>query len=124
MWTKVAAEARPKMPGWTLATLPERAGDLERLGKDLTAKGAGRDESRSRGVSVVGATLAVALVSRGWALEAEPDDEVTLRRGEWVISPFTLYSDLEEARLTSEQWRATCAAAQIADLDLGQAPPG
>jgi Zn-dependent protease with chaperone function len=123
MWTKAAAEAQSRMQGWTVATLPDRAGDLPRLGKDLSDKGADADEAHSRAVSVVGAALAVALVSRGWTLRADPGDDVMLQRGEFTVSPFRLFSDLQEKRLTSEQWRATCVAAQIADVDLGQNSP-
>jgi hypothetical protein len=69
-------------------------------------------------VVALGASLVVALVSRGWTLHADPGDDVTLEHDGVVLSPFTLYSDLEEKKLTPDQWRALCIQAGIADLDL------
>jgi Zn-dependent protease with chaperone function len=117
-WEKAAAEAKPKLQGLTPAQLPDRSGDLVRLGRELAPKGAEPDEARSRGVVALGASLVVALVSRGWTLRADPGDDVTLEHDGVVLSPFTLYSDLEEKKLTPDQWRALCVQAGIADLDL------
>lgn len=121
MWTKAVDEGRAAIRGLTPAQLPGRSSDLERLGRELLGKKGDRDELRGHAGFVLGAALAVALLRRGWTLRAEPGDPVTLEQGGVVLSPFSLFGDLEEQRMTAEQWVALCARAGISDLDLGAA---
>jgi hypothetical protein len=121
MWTKAVEEGRAKIRGLSPAQLPGRSSELERLGRDLLGKPGDRDELRSHAGFILGAALAVALLRRGWSLRAEPGDPVTLEQGGVLLSPFSLFGDLEEKRMTPEQWVALCAQAGISDLDLGAA---
>ena len=123
LWTKAAGDAAPHLAGLTPAMLPDRRADLPRLGKALLDRPAGKDETRNHGALVLGAVLAVALVKQGWALHAEPGDAVTLERDGVRITPFTLFGDLDEKKITPEDWRALCARAGISELDLVAPPP-
>jgi heat shock protein HtpX len=118
MWTKAALEAKSRLAGLTPALLPERQADLERLGRDLLGKSGCGKEAQAHGAMVLGAALTVALVQRGWTLHADPGDRVTLDRGGVTVSPFMLFDDLKEKKLTTDQWRQLCSRAGIADLDL------
>jgi Zn-dependent protease with chaperone function len=119
LWTKGVLEAKAGLAGLTPALLPERLPDLERLGRELLGKKpVDKKDARAHGATVLGAALAVSLVQRGWSLHADPGERVTLEQGGVSVSPFTLFDDLAEKRLTVDQWRATCAGAGISDLDL------
>jgi heat shock protein HtpX len=130
MWTKAALKAKSRLQGLTPALLLDGKPDLEGLGRDQLDKPGSREEAQAQGAVVLGAALVVALVRRGWALHADPGEPVTLDRGGVTISPFTLFSDLQEKKLTPDQWRQLCSRAGISDLDLtalseegGKTPP-
>lgn len=122
MWTKAVADAKPHLAGLTPAALLEPAVDLVKVGRAAGEKDASVDDARATGRSVLGGALAVALVRRGWTLKADPGDKVTVEQGGVVIAPFSLFGDVEEKKLTPEQWRATCEAAGISTLDLAATP--
>jgi len=119
MWTKGVVEAKASLSGLTPALLPDRLPDLERLGRDLLGKKpVDKKDARAHGASILGASLAVALVRKGWTLHAEPGDRVTVEQGGVVVAPFSLFDDLAGSKLTVDQWRTLCSGAGISDLDL------
>jgi hypothetical protein len=68
----------------------------------------------------VGAALSVALVRRGFDVEAPPGGVVVLRKGEVHVEPFKVRQRLEAGHAEAERWRELCAQAGIADVELGQ----
>jgi Zn-dependent protease with chaperone function len=67
----------------------------------------------------IGASLAVALIGRGFVLEAPPGAAVTVRQGDQVLEPFAIRKRLATGSGEVERWRAFCDETSLSGLDLG-----
>jgi hypothetical protein len=125
LWEAFLRENGSVLTGVTPATLPTL--DWEALGRKLIKRlrlGEGEPESPpplpAAGFAV-GAALGVALVQRGFAIEAPPGAPVALVRVSRRIEPFELRERLAK---DAEGWRAICAEIGFADLDLAAQTDG
>ncbi len=124
MWTEAVGKHRSVLQGLTPAGLPDATVDLPRMGRRLGAGDAAtKDEAVGRGISMLGAALALALHRVGWTILADPGAPVSLRKGDADIEPFRVIEELGQKKLDPDAWRVRCAGLGIADLDLASAPP-
>jgi heat shock protein HtpX len=129
LWEEFLRENGTVLAGVTPATLATL--DWEGLGRNLIKRlrlGEGEAEGPaplSAAGFAVGAAVGVALVRRGFAIEAPPGAPVTLVRASRRIEPFELHGRLAK---DSEGWGRICAEIGFADLDLaaqaGSRPAG
>jgi hypothetical protein len=125
LWEEFLREHGGALAGVTPGTLA--ALDWEGKGRALIQRmGASGDESEPRPALraaeyAVGAAVGLALVKRGFVIEAPPGAQVTLVRASRRIEPFDLRPQVAK---DPEGWRAICAEIGFADLDLAERAGG
>jgi hypothetical protein len=115
-WEKFVLDHGKPLAGLTPLSLP--ALDWDALGRRLAAA-VGEDAAEAKGIAefAVGSALAVALVRRGFTVDASPGGTVVLQRGDVRVEPFGVRAGLG-ADAGAAAWTALCAQAGIADVDL------
>lgn len=117
-WRAAVREDGKRLRGLTPARLAEFGGDPLRL-TALSGFSAGAEDQQHRVLSLVGAALGLALLSRGVPADAEPGAPITFTAGELAIRPFEIITQLGEGgSISREQWSETVASLGLADLDL------
>jgi hypothetical protein len=125
LWEKFLREHGGALAGVTPGTLA--ALDWEGMGRALIQRmGASEGESEPRPALraadyAVGAAVGLALVKRGFAIEAPPGAQVTLVRASRRIEPFDLRQRVAK---DPEGWRAMCAEIGFANLALAERTGG
>lgn len=130
-WQTLVSQESPALVGMTPANLPETIRQPRAFGSHL-AKTARRvlqpEESARFAASTVGAALVIALVARGWTLQALPGAPVTLFRDGDRLEPFSVQPRLRSGELSADEWRRFCASAGIGAVELWKLqagpPPG
>jgi hypothetical protein len=115
------------LKGVTPQKFPEVLKDLEKFVERLEEVMGETIEPEERfqiATSRIAGALSVALHRRQWALSFLPGREPTFKKGDTVINPYEVISDLAEGKLTKEAWYKICRDAGIADLDLGEVVGG
>ena len=64
------------------------------------------------------ATMTLPLVDTGWTPHLAPGDEVTLRRGNHELKPYSELSAVVQNEVVFDWWVSRCKALGIADLPL------
>jgi Zn-dependent protease with chaperone function len=121
-WQGIFDRARPHLGGLLLANIPAQAEFFAGFARKLAgseADGAPVEALASFGASQLAGALAHHLARAGWAVTALPGEPVALAKDGARIEPFTRLVGLAAGRVTLDEWRADCAAAGIATLDLG-----
>lgn len=125
IWEENMRRHAADLKGITPADFPGLAGQLgsfgARLGKAVD-KDFSAEEAAQYGGAVLAASLAVALVHRGWTIDAPPGDSISLRASGTeaaALEPFQALDRLKSGELSADAWREQCASLGIAELDLG-----
>jgi heat shock protein HtpX len=121
-WASLVKANPAALSGLTPESLPKWAGDLKTLGQRCVHIGGQKvEEEDAEGMAgaVVGAALAMLLVSRGGKADTEPGKPI------WVVwegrrfEPFNVLKALAAGRISAADWQRQCAELAIADTDLG-----
>lgn len=104
--------------GVTIGDAPEPLGDLENTALRLRRPHDDMPDEAARGLSVatVAAATVLALVERGWQLEALPGEPAICRRGDETRHPFADAEDLTDGKLEPATWRERYA--EVADVEI------
>lgn len=122
VWREQARALSNVLSGLTPNMLPKLAADPGGLAVTLgfvRNRGASSDDTTREAGHVIGAAMAIALHSRGFAVSARPGHAVRLFRNDVEIEPFDALRGLIDRTLTAEAWREQCDRAAIASVDLG-----
>ena len=121
MWRNVAAKNSDKLRGVTPELLsritPERQ-DLAVALHLAARRDVATDQHVVAAAGIFGASLATALVDRGWKLQVTPGHPVLLSRGTTEIRPFEIWSEICSGSTTQEAWRELLAANDLTAIDL------
>jgi len=84
--------------GLMLSALPEVTRNLVSVGQRLAGRPLPDPDAASLAFSTLGSALALTLRSHGWTLDAAPGAEVTARKGDTVLAPFTILTRLVQGQ--------------------------
>jgi heat shock protein HtpX len=121
-WRTTAAGMAPHFVGCTLTTLPRERAFREQLGRSVLGSHAAQfapDDLARLGAGRIASLITLALVERGFSVDAAPGEHVTLARDAHAICPFEILLDDSRSDQCIDDLRAACAAAGVGDLDLG-----
>jgi len=79
-----------------------------------------KQELRESVLRVTAIALTIALVRNGWQVEVPLGQAISLRRGEEMVRPFELLTNLAAGKIDSFSWRRFTRQAGIASCDLGR----
>jgi Zn-dependent protease with chaperone function len=127
-WRAAVGEYAPMMEGITAGLLPEVVKRLPQMGskiRDPQGMLLTPQQRTQRAGQLLGMALGLALLEKGWELEAQPAS-FFLGKGSDRINTFVLMDELIEGKTTAEGWAGMCKELGIADLELtfaaGSAP--
>jgi hypothetical protein len=116
------------MVGVTAGTLPEVVKKLPQMGskiRDPRGMLLTPQQRAHRAGQLFGMALGLALLEKGWELEAQPGS-FFLGKGADRINPSVLIEELVEGKISPENWVKMCNEFGIADMELtftaGSAP--
>jgi hypothetical protein len=121
-WEGFLAKHRRILNGWTPAMLPSL--DWKWLDGEVGRAVGATGDAAGAAEFAIGAALSVALVQRGFHVDAPPGGVVVLRKGEVGVETFKVRARVQSGHDEAERWRALCREIGIADLDLGSGMTG
>jgi heat shock protein HtpX len=129
-WKAAVGEYAAMMNGITAGSLPEVVKTLPQMGskiRDPRGMLLTPQQRTQRARQLFGMALGLALLEKGWELEAQPGS-FYLGRGADRIDVSALMEELAEGKISPEEWRKMCGELGITDLSLalptGSAPAG
>jgi hypothetical protein len=121
LWRERVNNCGQLLQGRTIGSVPHTHDDLLRIGSVLR----GEDEAElapeaavHRAWQLLIAALALPLVEMGWTPHLAPGDEVTLRRGNHELKPYSELSAVVQNEVVFDWWVSRCKALGIADVPL------
>jgi heat shock protein HtpX len=128
-WKAAVGEYAPMMNGITAGSLPEVVKMLPQMGskiRDPRGMLLTPQQRAQRAGQLLGMALGLALLERGWELEAQPGS-FFLAKGTERMNPLALIEELAAGKTSPENWTKMCEEFGIADLELtftaGIGPP-
>jgi heat shock protein HtpX len=119
-WKAAVGEYAPLMVGITAGSLPEIVKRLPPIGskiRDPRGMLLTPQQRTQRAGQLFGMALGLALLERGWELEAQPGS-FFLGKGTDRINTFALMEELLEGKVSAEGWAEMCREFGITDLEL------
>jgi heat shock protein HtpX len=119
-WRAAVGEYAPMMVGITAGTLPEVVQKLPQMGskiRDPRGMLLTPQQRAQRAGQLVGMALGLALLEKGWELEAQPGS-FFLHKGADRINVSALMEELIGGQMSAERWAEMCREFGIADLEL------
>jgi|HubBroStandDraft_1064217.scaffolds.fasta_scaffold12622_1 heat shock protein HtpX len=123
-WKAAVGEYAPMMNGITAGSLPEVVKKLPQMGskiRDPRGMLLTPQQRAQRAGQLLGMALGLALLGRGWELEAQPGS-FFLGKGAERINPTALIEDLVAGKISPENWVKMCMEFGIEDLELTFTP--
>jgi hypothetical protein len=106
--------------GTMAGSLPEVVKKLPQMGskiRDPRGMLLAPQQRAQRAGQLLGMALGLALLERGWELEAQPGS-FFLAKGTERINPPALIEELSEGKISPENWMKMCEEFGIVDLEL------
>jgi Zn-dependent protease with chaperone function len=119
-WKAAVGEYAPMMVGITAGSLPEVVKKLPQMGakiRDPRGMLLTPQQRTQRAGQLLGMALGLALLEKGWELEAQPGS-FFLGKGADRISTSALMEELVEGKISPENWVKMCDELGITDLAL------
>ncbi|MHB8503595.1 MAG: M48 family metallopeptidase [Candidatus Acidiferrales bacterium] len=119
-WKAAVGEYAPMMVGITAGSLPEVVKKLPQLGskiRDPRGMLLAPQQRTQRAGQLFGMALGLALLEKGWELEAQPGS-FFLGKGAERINPPALMEELVEGNVSPENWAKMCDELGITNLAL------
>jgi heat shock protein HtpX len=120
-WKAAVGEYAPMMVGVTAGALPEVVKNLPQMGskvRDPRGMLLTPQQRAERAGQLLGMALGLALLEKGWELEAQPGS-FYLHRGTERINTSEMVQELAAGTVSAENWAKTCAELGITDVSLG-----
>jgi Zn-dependent protease with chaperone function len=120
MWSSFLEKHGATLAGLTPPQLPTVV--WKSLGTRVAAslKAEDRSDVARYAGDAVGVALAIALLRRGFVVEAPPGGAVQMKKDGDCVEPFLIRKKLESGELGAEAWRALCERVGISELDLAK----
>ncbi len=109
------------LEGITAEGITEKIKELSAMGarmRDPKGMLLAPDQRKQRAVWLLSGALALALIEKGWQLEAQPGD-FHLHRGSETLNPFDMFGELTEGKIAPQTWREKCREWGIEGALLG-----
>jgi len=109
-WKSAVKENAALLEGITAERVPEKVKDLSAMGarmRDPKGMLLAPGQRKQRAGGLLAGALALALIEKGWQLEAQPGNFYLLRGSE-SLDPFAMFGELAEGKITVEAWRERC----------------
>lgn len=119
-WKAAVGEYAPMMQGITAGTLPEAIKKLPQMGaiiRDPRGMLLTPAQRAKRAGHLLGMALGLALLEKGWELEARPGS-FYLARGAERVYVSVLMEELMDGKIAAAGWAEMCNELGITDLDL------
>jgi len=119
-WKAAVGEYAPMMVGITAGSLPEVVKKLPQMGskiRDPRGMLLTPQQRTQRAGQLLGMALGLALLEKGWDLEAQPGS-FFLGKGADKINTSALMDELMEGKVSAENWVKMCDELGITDLAL------
>jgi hypothetical protein len=122
MWSAFLEKHGAVLSGMTPSRLPSI--DWKVLGAKVADSLGAEDRSdvARYAADAVGTALAVALMRRGFVVEAPPGGAIQLKKDGDGVEPFLMRKKLTHGEVGAEAWRAFCERVGIGDVDLAMGP--
>jgi heat shock protein HtpX len=120
-WRNLAAQNSDRLRGVTPELLARVTPDHRNLAVALHLAArpeVAGDQHIANAAGIFGASLATALLDRGWRARVEPGHPVALSRGGTEIRPFEIWSEICNGSTTQAAWREWLDANDLAAIDL------
>ena len=124
-WTNLLEERGAWMEGVTPESLPDVVVDIRPLAaayQHVIGQLPPGEAFQQILTMSLGASLAVHLAGRGWALNERPALGFFMRKDGKEVQPFSVLARLAAGDLSPEDWRRQCEETGIAGADLGHLP--
>ncbi len=109
-WKSAVKENAALLEGITAEGITEKIKELSAMGarmRDPKGMLLAPDQRKQRAVWLLSGALALALIEKGWQLEAQPGD-FRLHRGSETLNPFDMFAELTEGKIAPQTWREKC----------------
>lgn len=119
-WREAMGELAPIVGQNSVESLPERIKDLPSIGSRIPdPKGIllAPEQRKQRAMHFLAAALGLALLERGWQLEAQPGN-FFLYRGSQKVDVFQLMQEVANGKIAREGWEERCKELGIAGARL------
>ena len=124
-WASLVKGNTAVLSGLTPESLPKWAGDMKTLGSRCVHIGGQKvedEDAEGMAGAVVGAALAMLLVSKGGKADTEPGKPIWVVWEGKRIEPFDVMQGLATGKMSAADWQRQCAELGIVGADLGTAP--
>lgn len=125
-WKASVREYAALLDDVTAESLAETAKNLGAIGsrmRDPKGMLLAPEQRKQRAGRLLGVALGLALLEKGWQLEAQPGSFSLYRDGE-KVDVFGMIQELADGKITPEAWRERCKELGIAGAPLGLAAKG
>lgn len=119
-WSQFLEKHGGTLSGLTPSQLPTV--DWKFLGNKVASSLGANDRSDVTvyAANAVGTALAVALMRRGFVVDAPPGSQIQLKKDSDCVEPFLIRKKLASGELGAEAWRAFCERVSIGEVDLAK----
>ena len=120
-WRNVAGKNRDRLRGVTPELLTQLTPNHRNLAVALhlaARPDVAGNQHMANAAFIFGASLATALLDRGWQVRVEPGQPVVLSRGSTEIRPFDIWSEICNGSTTQAAWRELLDANDLAAIEL------
>jgi heat shock protein HtpX len=119
-WKSSVRENAALLEGVTAEGVPETVKDLSTMGariRDPKGMLLAPDQRKQRAGYLLAGAISLALIEKGWQLEAQPGS-FYLHRGSERLDPFAMFGELAGGKIPPEAWRERCKQWGIAGAAL------
>jgi len=119
-WKSSVRENAALLGGLTAEGISESVKDLSTMGAQIRdPKGMllAPDQRKQRAGYLLAGAISLALIEKGWELEAQPGS-FYLHRGSEKLDPFAIFAELAGGKIPPEVWRERCKEWGIAGTSL------
>lgn len=119
-WKSSVRENAALLRGVTAEGISESVKDLSTMGAQIRdPKGMllAADQRKQRAGYLLAGAISLALIEKGWELEAQPGS-FYLHRGSEKLDPFAIFAELAGGKIPAEAWRERCKEWGIAGTSL------
>jgi Zn-dependent protease with chaperone function len=119
-WKSMISTYGSLLQGITVSGVPDIVANLRKIMPDPPRMLLDPQQRTQRASELLCSAVALALLERGWQLEAKPG-VLRFRRGDESADPFTMIYELMDGSMSAQVWIASCTKLGISDSLLAPA---